>query len=244
MAFTFDSTDKVTTLLTAHSAERSYYIKFYKTGAGGGSEGRPFFKGTSSAASVDFLTVDGSTLKYSRSFSTTAGQWTIVTPSEDVWHDILIVYDDSNVANNPVIYIDGSSVTVTEISTPVGTADTDAEAYVVGNRGVDGLRNWAGQLAEWATWDGLLTSDDATMLTSGMSPIMVRPDLLSSHAPMLRESIDTVLGTVTSVGVTVTDHPLIYIPSGQTHTPIQGAALVGEFFSGSFLSKNLWWGNY
>ena len=61
-------------------------------------------------------------------FSTTAGVWGVTgnaVPANE-WHHVALVYDADAVGNNPDIYIDGVSKTVTESTTPVGTRTTDS----------------------------------------------------------------------------------------------------------------------
>jgi hypothetical protein len=65
-------------------------------------------------------------------FSTTAGSW--ATPNNSLTtglHHITVIYDAGNVANNPTIYIDGVSQSLTELTTPVGTFTSDANIELV-----------------------------------------------------------------------------------------------------------------
>ena len=62
-----------------------------------------------------------------------------------VWHHVLVIYDKTSVSNNPYIYVDGVSQTVTEYSTPGGSANSDASFNLLVSkspgydRWVDGL---------------------------------------------------------------------------------------------------------
>ena len=83
-------------------------------------------------------------LEYRSAFSTTDGRWTTPTDSivPDTRYHIYITHDNSNTANNAVMYINGSSVAVTESSTPDGSASSDAAIdAIIGNR-PDGVRPW------------------------------------------------------------------------------------------------------
>ncbi|KKM88944.1 hypothetical protein LCGC14_1253610 [marine sediment metagenome] len=67
------------------------------------------------------------------------------------WDNIVVVYDNSAVANNPTIYVNNTALTVggglTESTTPIGTRVTDAAINLVigdnvaGNRAYDGLQD-------------------------------------------------------------------------------------------------------
>lgn len=105
----------------------------YVNGAGGANQGRLLDKGTK------YLMYDSANARFEfgQTFSTTAGAWN--TPTNGVltagWYHVQISYDRQLTTNDPVICIMGASKTITESSTPVGTASTDvASALVLGNR--------------------------------------------------------------------------------------------------------------
>ena len=56
-------------------------------------------------------------------FSTTNGVWIITsaTLTAGAWNHVVVTYDGTSTANNPVIYINGASVAVTRSTAPVGT---------------------------------------------------------------------------------------------------------------------------
>lgn len=55
---------------------------------------------------------------------TTSGSWgsPVNTPATGAWSHVAITYNKTSTANDPIIYINGSPVTVTEFTAPVGTA--------------------------------------------------------------------------------------------------------------------------
>jgi hypothetical protein len=67
-------------------------------------------------------------------FSTTNGIWlsTSAAMTLNAWNHILITYDGSNVANNPIFYLNGVSVAVTRSTAPVGTyrTGTNTDIYI------------------------------------------------------------------------------------------------------------------
>ncbi|KKP69846.1 hypothetical protein A2X44_05265 [candidate division CPR3 bacterium GWF2_35_18] len=82
---------------------------------------------------------------FGHNFSTTSGRWSFPQFSLSVWHHVLVIYDKTSVSNNPYIYVDGVSQTVTEYSTPGGSANSDASFNLLVSkspgydRWVDGL---------------------------------------------------------------------------------------------------------
>ena len=67
------------------------------------------------------------------------GDWD--TPADSIilgqWHHAALVYDRSATTNDPVIYIDGVSQSITEVTTPVGSAvDDSAQSFIIGNNAV------------------------------------------------------------------------------------------------------------
>jgi hypothetical protein len=209
------STDAVVTGLTTHATLSSYSIWTYRTGAGAGAGGRMFEKRTGADGQVEVWYYNTSaTDRYEllRNWSGAVGQWWIATPSANAWHHLVITYDTGAAGNNPVIYVDGGSVTVTRSSTPSGTANPNTSAYVLGNRTNDSARNWAGDLAEFAKWEGvLLGQGDVDTLFAGDSytPLYVQRPFLEAYYEMGRawspepdltnqQTAATVTGTVFS----------------------------------------------
>jgi len=89
-------------------------------------------------------------LSWWRGHATTNGDWRIPTSSISLntWQHLALTYDDSNNANDPAIYINAVSQTITEITTPSGAATSDAaETIYVGNAS-NGDRTWDGLVGE------------------------------------------------------------------------------------------------
>ena len=231
MAYDFTGTgsdDAIKTNLTAHNDTRSYAIWVYREGDGEGGGGRMWDK-RDNEAEVEFLWMWGANNVYDfkRIFSTTPGEWTIPEPSLNAWHHILVVYDSSDVANDPTIYVDGVSQTLTEESTPVGAANTNTSAYLIGNRNhpTGGYnRTWDGRLCEWAVWDRLLTQAEATILAQKFSPLFI-PNGLIRYSELVRELNDRLDNGAQTVNETPTviEHPAIIYPT----QPISGFAAAG-----------------
>lgn len=80
-----------------------------------------FSIGGGAGGELIYLTTDK--LVYIRTHTTTSGIWTTNSniPALGAWSHIVITYNQSSTSNDPVIYVNGSSVTVTEFTTPVGS---------------------------------------------------------------------------------------------------------------------------
>jgi hypothetical protein len=205
------TTDQITLAYTTHPTSWSLSIWFYRTGTGGSDFGRIVGKGNGTAGLRFFENVVGGPNLYNLASPwTTEGQWTIAAPSSSAWHHALITYDGSSTANNPIIYIDGSSVTVTRLTAPVGSLVTNSDGFILGNRS-DQIRNFNGRLAEFAFWNGsILTAGNATSLAAGAradsigSPVAYLK-LCGSTSPEPNEISGGATGTVT--GALVQTHP-------------------------------------
>jgi len=87
------------------------------------------------------FTVDNNNVTSGFSFqhngSTEAGGWRSPnnTLSANVWHQLIVVYNKDNSANNALLYVDGASVTSTRFIDASGTMQSDSDSTLfVGNR--------------------------------------------------------------------------------------------------------------
>jgi hypothetical protein len=113
-------------------------------GLGENNLGRPISKATWWVEVVN----NTSTMRFTQTFSVGIGRWTFpVSPS--IEQAIAIVYNNDLGANDPVVYVNGISVTVTETSTPGSNLDTsDAGSDLVIGNDVTGVRTWDGVLSD------------------------------------------------------------------------------------------------
>ncbi len=170
-------------------------VSFWFNAAGYGeiSFGRIFFKGSdaSNDASTQLFLINSTgqkELKLYRSWDGANGQWTITPIELDTWYNFVVTYNEDSVANNPIMYLNGVSKTVTEAVTPSGSVVSDAANNLyIGSRVTD--REFDGRIAEVAIWDVILTADEAAILSKGYSPLFVRPQNLVAYWPLIRESI-------------------------------------------------------
>ena len=146
--------------------------------------------------------------------STTAGAGSTATFSTNTWHHACAVFSSNS---SRTIYLDGGNSATN--TTTVGVNTGSFVATTIGgfsNSGSIG-QPCDGLIAEVAVWNGNLTSDDAASLASGISPTLVRPDILVAYWPLIG-SFDPEIDRhgkyeMTVNGTTASDHPRIYMPT-------------------------------
>jgi len=98
-------------------------------------------------------------LSFYQDFNTTDGGWN--TSSTEVTlgvaTQVAVTYDNSDVANDPIVYVNGSSVALTEYLTPEGTRESDAgnNLYIGANRA--GSETFDGTIGEVLGYNRVLT---------------------------------------------------------------------------------------
>lgn len=208
--------DIIQSALTNEPSQASYFIWVYRIGNGGGAGGRMFNKGDAIGgnSSINFNNNNtDNTYDFGHQFSVTNGTWRVARPSTNEWHNFLITYNNSSASNNPIIYQDGSPVSVTTATAPVGSVFlTETQKYSIGNRGLDSTRNWDGYLAEFAVWNRILTSAEASALGKGFSPLFFSNGLVE-YMPLIRDIKSLRQAAPTSSGTTVIEHPRLILPS-------------------------------
>ena len=205
------STDAIVTGLTEHYTTTTVSMWVYRAGAGGGSLGRMFDK-NNNQYHWHWRNVD-SHMRFNHQWNSggTEAAWSYPDPGANAWHHICTYYDSSLTTNDPLAWVDGVPQVVTEITTPVGTVTTNANALILGNR-VDGLRNWDGMLMEFATWNRQLTHQEINGLAQRWSPVCF-PIGLQEYRPgtMTHSLARATHGTLTGTKV-VSGVPLIVTP--------------------------------
>ena len=96
------------------------------------------------------------------------------------WQHICITYDGGSTDNDPIVYIDGVSVTATETTAPSGTFLTAITRTEVGNSAASD-RTFNGRIAELAVWSRILTAGEAKGLSVRFSPLFYSRGLISYY---------------------------------------------------------------
>jgi hypothetical protein len=102
---------------------------------------------------------------------TTVGEFqiTLSASAADTGSWYCWTYDASSVANVPRVWRDGAEVAVTTFTTPIGSLTSTTEAWTLGNRKSDGIRNWDGQIGPFAMWRRMLSPAEAQWASMGYS---------------------------------------------------------------------------
>jgi hypothetical protein len=171
------STDVIgTTVNLTPLSTISFFCFAYRNGGGGGGFGRIFDISTSKAALYHDQSAGQIVFQYGWSTATNSfALWRATAPSSGAWHSIGVTYDPSSTSNDPIIYVDGVSVSITEQSAPSGTAITDNTSGMrIGNRVTTVDRNWDGDLARVAYWRGVAVgASDMLAMHGGTVPSTV-----------------------------------------------------------------------
>ena len=160
-------TDKITTALDHITAARTYVVRIYRNGAGGGNFGRIF--GNSS----DLLLCDsaGNFLQFNRGFSTTGGAWkggVGVGSTLNAPYVVGLSHDGSTSA--PTMYRNGLGVAVTTITAPVGSITLTSSTFLVGNVAAS-TRVWDGYISDFYVFDSVLTAKEHEELASNIGAL-------------------------------------------------------------------------
>jgi hypothetical protein len=154
-----------------------------------------------------------------RAFSANSGGTTTATAistanySTNTWHHACAIFSSNS---SRTIYLDGgnsaTNTTTVNVNTGSFVATTIGGFSNSGSIGqpCDGL------IAEVAVWDASLTAEDARALASGMSPILIRPDVLVAYWPLYGEASPEPERRnryeMTVNGATAAEHPRVYMP--------------------------------
>ncbi len=134
---------------------------------------------------------------FAQSFTGGSGQWRTTNDEMSArlnqWVAITVTFDASSASNDPIIYINGSSVAVTEIATPSGAmSDDTGNELTLGNENYPGVGyayNFVGKMKDVRIYDRVLTAAEVTTLyNSGTVNNALVTDGLVFQGPNVRTS--------------------------------------------------------
>ncbi|MGE3622491.1 MAG: LamG-like jellyroll fold domain-containing protein [Bdellovibrionales bacterium] len=173
---------------TAAAAASSFYVRYWRNGAGGGNLGRLIDQNSLATASnvilFDNTASMAGTMAFNAGFSGGAGKWRWTAPGNGAWHSLVVTYDAASTANAPKVYSNGNLVSLTQESAPSGSFGATAANIHIGNRS-DGARCWDGMIAEVAYWNDILGAAETAVLARGVPPLCLRPAKLQLYTPLL-----------------------------------------------------------
>ena len=114
-----------------------------------------------------FVQTSDGKIRYQRNFSTTNGVWIVTNGiTWTGWRHVAVTYD-GNPANDPIVYLDGSPLALTESTAPVGTPNNTSGTIAVGNNTTPN-RNWGGKVNWLAIYNRVLSGAEiASVMASG-----------------------------------------------------------------------------
>ena len=110
---------------------------------------------------VLFSVTDTTTLEFDQAFTGDGGEWTF-SITAGVWQHVAIVYNNNLGANDPTVYIDGVSVSVSEGQAPGSdTATSDAAADLIIGDAANSLASWDGKIGDTMLFSVALSAAEA-----------------------------------------------------------------------------------
>ena len=121
---------------------------------------------------------------------TTDGVWWMPTLQNQFRH-WAITYDADSNANDPVMYLDGVSQTVTELTTPSGTRLSDVgEDLIIGGR-TDGTLGMSMNLGDLRLFDRILTPGEVRAMAQTMGRAAVAPAVVRLPMNEFKSQVST-----------------------------------------------------
>lgn len=184
------ATDAITTGYTkSGSDKRSYFIWYYRNGAGGGNFGNLFFKNNSEQlqwnntfSSFNYRRCNSAGVQTGGNNMGTAGTTGAML---NVWNALLVTHDQSSGALTPsVAFYNGRKNTSNQNATGSLTPPNDTDPFIIGNTAA-GNRNWDGFVAHATIWDDIILGEaEAWALTAGAHPMTIAPANLVAYLPL------------------------------------------------------------
>lgn len=126
---------------------------------------RPFHIGTTGDRTHSIEMDNGWGFVFNANWSGGGGAWSIPKPNVGDIDHFFWTYDWGSTSNDPIIYKNGLSQTVTERASPSGTANNDYTMLWVGCA-EDASQKWNGKIYLIRMWRRILTAGEITILTN------------------------------------------------------------------------------
>ena len=173
----------------AFDAGGTWHIHINPDTDGGGSNARCIDTANTANAGgyLGIITDDGTNanLQFQQRGSGTAGLW--VTANKDltlnVWQTAACVYDDSATTNDPLLYTNGVSGSVTESATPTGTLANAGGNIVLLNNYSSSVRQWDGDIMMPTIWNIAIPAAQLAAISRGANPFFICGTKPVFHSP-------------------------------------------------------------
>lgn len=151
----------------------------FPTAENAANDARIIMKGNGSPAKY-FSLAYANTNKFELSiqWQTVEGDWDTPVFAANNWYHIVATYSYSNVSNQPIIYINGVSQSLSILSTASGSAPVDDTTISIGNRNSAGgsTKGFVGDIAYTRVWNRILSQSEVSLLYSNPWRIYARPN--------------------------------------------------------------------
>ncbi|MCP3681678.1 MAG: LamG domain-containing protein [bacterium] len=142
-----------------------------------------FDAGNTAKITVEDVSGNDADIRFTQFCAVTDGIWQTNSRVTVVgsWVHLAVIYDRSGgVGANPTIYVNGSSVAITETQTPVAALRTSIDEVYFGTLGASGT-SWAdGKFDDWAFFDDALTQGEIDELVADEPAIGGNPMIFSN----------------------------------------------------------------
>lgn len=192
------------------------YVTTYSTGIGRICDWRA--AGGSNMTMQLYAPSGSNVFEVNQNFSTNAGTWTCPAPTINEWHVVTMTFDGGSSSNNPLMYVDGVSQTVTETIAPSGTINANNVSVTIGQRFGGSGNKYDGYAAEMAMWNRILTADEIAGLGKFISPAYYQRGLvwhypmIGAYSPERNYAPGASGGDATVTGTSVVAHPRVFYP--------------------------------
>ncbi len=206
------TTDIITTPAIASSSTNRSFCLWFNASAYDATVARRLLNHQSGGTLTMDLRVDvAGNLSYIGGYAVTDGSWNAPEPSTGSWHHVCVTHVATSSVNEPLIYIDGVSQTVTENTNPGGAVDSATQTYLIGNT-VAANRVFTGKIAEVAIWSTILSGANVTSLynsgSGARADTIGTPTAYYTLCGNASPEPDEMGGTAATVtGALATDHP-------------------------------------
>lgn len=85
--------------------------------------------------------------------------------SYDQWYSIAINYDRNLIGNDPIFYVNGNTVPITETSTPAGALSTGADTVKLGEYGA-AAQDFDGKIQSLGWWSSILSQSNIRSISA------------------------------------------------------------------------------
>lgn len=95
------------------------------------------------------------------------GVWRCDWPGVGSRIHLVLTFDNSNAANDPIIYVNGVSKAITEVNVPAGVRDSDAAANLIIGGAGDGSETFDGKMGGLRFYKKILNQGEVDALVAG-----------------------------------------------------------------------------